>query len=168
MFSGLSSFFFAYVGQQASFEVYASLKKPCYSKWKTVSNVAVLIAGTFSTMLPVSAWLNLGDSVEGNVLDTFAPTDMPVNVCKVSLAILLFMTYPMDFFVARQNMNRGFFVNYLGMPDYMPLWRFSLITFIVWGVSVTIGKFTTSVHYLPIAITSLISAFSFFCSTFVF
>ncbi len=168
VFSGLSSFFFAYIGQHASFEVYASLKKPCYTKWEIVSNVAVVIAGMFSIMLCLSAWLNLGDSIEGNILDTFVSTNTPITICKAWLAVLMFMTYPMDFFVARQNLNRGLCVDCLGMPEYMPFWRFSLITFIVWTASVTVGKFTTSVRYFPIAITSLISAVFFFLQEFCF
>ncbi len=164
VFAGLATFLFALIGQQASFEVFRSLKEPSVSNWKMVVNSAVFLAGILSVMVGVSSWLNLGDQVEGNVMDTFAPSDTPTLVGKVFLAITMNLTYPMDFYVCRQNVNQGIFVNFFGMSDYMPFWRFSLITLTIWGTSVTIGKFTTPVHYFPI---TLVSNFCLFCRTFV-
>ncbi len=167
VFLGLSSFFFAYIGQHASFEMYASLRKPCLSKWRRISSFAVVTAGCCSDMLSTSTWLNLGDSVQGNVLDTFSPDDKVINFCRVMLGMILFLTYPIDFFVVRQNINRAIFVEYLGMPDYMGWLRFYLITFIFWAISVTIGKLTTSVHYFSIVIFFFFNFCLLFCSYFV-
>eukprot|EP01084_Bolivina_argentea_P027073 50322_1 len=139
VFAGLATFLFALIGQHASFEVFRSLKEPSVSNWKMVVNSAVFLAGILSVMVGVSSWLNLGDQVEGNVMDTFGPSDIPTLVGKVFLAITMNLTYPMDFYVCRQNVNQGIFVNFFGMSDYMPFWRFSLITLTIWGTSVTIG-----------------------------
>ncbi len=168
VFSGLATFLFALIGQHASFEVFRSLKEPSISHWRNIANSAISLAEILSILVGVSSWLNLGDQVEGNIMDTFGPSDIPTLVGKVFLAITMNLTFPLDLFMCRQNVNQGIFVNFLGMSDYMPFWRFSLITFIIWGVTVTIGKFTTSVHYFPIAVTSLISAFfCIFCRTLV-
>ncbi len=161
VFSGLSVFLFAYIGEHGSFEIYRSLKRPSFSSWKGIANYAVLTAFILSAFYSATCWLNLGDAIEDNIMDTFLPTDVTINVCKVVLAIVMCLTYPMDFFVARQNINQGFFVDWLGRTEYMPLVRFLLISFFIWAAAGIIGK-STAVHSIPIATTSLISVFLLF------
>ncbi len=167
VFSGLATFLFALIGQHASFEVFRSLKEPSYSNWRTIANSAVYLAGILCILVSVSVWLNLGDDVQSNMLQTFGPSDTPTLIGKFFLAITMNLTYPVECFVCRQNVNEVIFVDILGKKQYMPFWRHVFITMAIWTTSVTIGKFTTSVHYFPIAITSLISAFfCFFCRAF--
>ncbi len=137
--AGLSIFLFAFVGQQASFEVYRSLKHPSVSSWETVANVSIFMAWALAILVSIPAWLNLGDSIEANVMDTFGPTDVPTLVGKVFLAMAMCLTFPMDFFICRRNMNEIIFVDYFGMPDYMGPWRFYSLTLILWAMSIAIG-----------------------------
>ncbi len=151
-FSGLSVFIYALLGQHASYEVFRSLKEPSYSNWKTVSNISVASAALLTSVMVVSAWLNLGDAIEANILATFQLTDTATLVAKVLLAITMNLTYPMELFVARQNFNRWLGVDFLGWEEYMPVLRFFLITSGAWVVSCTIGKCTGSVRHFLVSV----------------
>ncbi|MCP4255857.1 MAG: hypothetical protein GY775_21145, partial [Candidatus Scalindua sp.] len=159
VFAGLSTFLFAYIGQHASFEVYRSLKYPSFSRWKIIANSAVSLAGILCILVSVSSWLNLGESIQPNIMDTFGPSDAPTLCAKFLLAITMNLTYPVENFVCRRNLNQGIFVDLLGMSEYMPFWRHVFITLGIWVVSLAICKCTASVHYFPIAIIN----FCLFC-----
>ncbi len=164
VFSGVSTFSFTFVGTHASFEVCRSLKEPTYSNWKTVVNYSVVIAGVLNIMVGVSSWLNLGDGIAGNIMDSFSPHDAPTLVGKVLLAITMNLTYPMDFFVARQNINQCIFVGLLRKDEYMPLCRLTFITLSIWMATLTLGKCTApSLHYFLIAMTFFLFFLQGFC-----
>ncbi len=150
VFLGLPAFLFALVGHHASFEVYRSLKKPSFSSWETVANWSFFFAWALSTLMCTSAWLNLGDSIEGNIVSTYAPTDTPTLVSKILLAITMNVTYPVEMFVSRNVLNQGIFVSILGKGEHMPLWRHFLITVSIWAATFVIGKFTASVNIFPL------------------
>ncbi len=166
-FLGLTTFLFAFIGQHASFEVFRSLKEPSYSNWRAVANSAVSIAGILSALVCAVSWLNVGDSIQPNIMDTFGSHDVPTLIGKALLAITMNLTFPMDLFVCRRNLNQGICVDILGMEEDMPFWRHVLITLGIWASSLAIGKCTASVHYFPIAIINF-CLFCIFCSTFVF
>ncbi len=169
VFSGLPTTLFAFVGQQASFEVFRSLKEATNSNWKKVASIAVLAAGFLSSMLCLTSWLNLGDSIEPNIMDTFGPSDVPTVLGKLFLGITMFLTFPMDLFVCRRNINQAIFVSFLGMPEYMTFWRHIGITLAVWVAALALGKCTASVlHYFPILTIINFCLFAFFCSNFIF
>ncbi len=171
VFKGLSSFLFAFMGQHVSYEVFRSLKKPSFSSWRTVVNISVLITGCIATLLVVSSWLNLGDSIQANIMDTFGTHDKPTLIGKLLLAIMMMLTYPLDQFISRHQLNMAIFVHWMGKPEYMPFWRIFLLTSISFIVPMVIGKCTGSVLYFCIAIILLIpSSFLllFSCSNYVF
>ncbi len=167
VFQGLSVFLFTFIGQHASFEVYRSLKKPTFSRWKKIANSAVSVAWVLSTTFVITTYLNLGDSIEGNIMSTFDESDTPLNVCKFLLGTAMFLTFPMDLFVSRQVTNQGIFVDGLEQSEYMPPWRFYSITVFLVLVLLVLGKCTTApVCYFPVSTTSLILFLPFFFSFF--
>ncbi len=152
--AGLPTFFLAFAAQQACFEVFTSMKTPSYSNWKTVTNWSNFLFWAFTTSMCVSAWLNLGDAIEGSILETFRPNDTPTLVGKIMLAITMILTYPMQMFVARHVVNQGIFVYLLGKEEYMSTRRFFSLTFSIWAATFVIGKSMHNIgQYFPIAIT---------------
>ncbi len=166
-FLGLPTFLYACIGQHASFELFRSLKEPSYSNWKAFANFAVFIAVVLPVLACSSSWLNLGDSIQPNIMNTFGPHDIPTLIGKFFLAITMILTFPVDLFICRRNLNQGVCVNLLGMEEDMPLRRHVLITLGIWAPALAICKCTASVHYFPIAIINF-CLFCILCSTFVF
>ncbi len=161
MISGLATFLFAYIGQHGSFEVYRSLKRPSYSQWRIVANCAVFLGWAISVVFSVPCFLNLGDAIESNLLTTFKSDNTLLIICKGVLGIIMNLTYPMDVFVCRQNVNQAIFVQWLGRAEYISFLRNLIITIPLWASVSLIGK-STAVHYIPIVTALLISVFLLF------
>ncbi len=159
--SWLSVFLFAYIGQHGSFEVYRSLKRPSYSQWRIVANCAVFLSWMTSVLFSVPCFLNLGDAIESNLLTTFKTDNTLFIICKGILGIVMLLTYPLDCFVFRQNVNQAIFVHWLGRAEYMTFWSHFFTTVFAWASTSSFGK-STAVHYIPIVTALLISVFLLF------
>eukprot|EP00667_Euglena_gracilis_P009769 EG_transcript_9931 len=94
------TFCFAFVCQHASFLVRNSLAKP--AQWTRVSVVAIGIATALSLALASVGYGNFLRCTRSNILNNLEATDIMANVARLLLAFTMFLTYPMEFFVARQ------------------------------------------------------------------
>lgn len=94
------TFSFAFVCQHATFLVRNSLAVP--GQWARVSLVAVTIATALSFSLALAGYLSFGRCTRSNILNNLQGDDTVANVARALLALTMFLTYPMEFFVGRQ------------------------------------------------------------------
>eukprot|EP00656_Telonema_subtile_P010132 TRINITY_DN14839_c0_g1_i4.p1 TRINITY_DN14839_c0_g1~~TRINITY_DN14839_c0_g1_i4.p1 ORF type:complete len:332 (-),score=78.29 TRINITY_DN14839_c0_g1_i4:123-1118(-) len=92
---------FAYVCHHSSFLVYTSLANPTPKRWLMVTNISIGFAITASLTLSIAGYAAFGNDTKANVLSNFPTDDAAINVCRLCLAITMFFTFPMEFFVVR-------------------------------------------------------------------
>jgi sodium-coupled neutral amino acid transporter 11 len=103
MFQAFGGISFAFVCQHSSFLVRNSLKEP--KSWNKVTHAAITSATILCSALALMGYLMFRLCTRGNVLNNFYATDQWANTARLLLALTMFFTYPMEFFVARQCLH---------------------------------------------------------------
>eukprot|EP00906_Rhabdomonas_costata_P017076 RCo024575 len=98
-FASFGAMAFAYVCQHSSFLVRSSMKEP--HRWSTVCHISVGLATVFSLVLSLVGYLSFLRCTRSNLLNNLDATDPAANAARLMLAVSMFLTYPMEFFVAR-------------------------------------------------------------------
>lgn len=92
---------FAYVCHHSTFLVYTSLKDPTPARWLKVTNISIGFAICASLILSISGYAAFGTQTKANILSNFPIKDAGINVARICLALTMFFTFPMEFFVVR-------------------------------------------------------------------
>ena len=72
-----------------------------YCRWLMVTNISIGFALTACITLSSTGYAAFQNDTKANLLSNFSPDDTAINVCRFCLAITMFLTYPMEFFVVR-------------------------------------------------------------------
>lgn len=92
---------FAFVCHHSAFLVYCSLKNNTMKRYDIVAHgsifISLFLCVTFST---VGYW-KFQMNTQANLLNNFGTCDLTANFCRFLLALTMFFTYPMEFFVTR-------------------------------------------------------------------
>ena len=72
--------------------------------------------------------------MQANVLNNFEKDDVAANICRLLLAVTMFFTYPMEFFVARHALVSTFW----GDEDIQTVKHFA-ISIVLWAITLIIG-----------------------------
>jgi len=125
---------FAYVCHHSSFLVFQSLKNPTQKRWNIVTHSSIGTALVLSMILSIAGYAKFQMNTQANVLNNFPEDDGVICFCRLLLAMTMFFTYPMEFFVCRHawisTVHEG--APYTDMLHYT-------VTFCIFAVSLFIG-----------------------------
>ncbi|MES1917743.1 MAG: hypothetical protein MHM6MM_009456, partial [Cercozoa sp. M6MM] len=94
----------------ASFLIFRSLKKPrTLTKWAHVAYMAVGLAGVVTLAFGLIGYMSFWHETQGDLLHNFPAEDEVINVARVSLALAMIFTYPMELFVFREVLTSWLF-----------------------------------------------------------
>ena len=100
VFQSMGVISFAYVCHHSSFLVRNSLKDK--TQWSTVVYISVGIATFLSVVMSCFGYWSFSRCTRPDILNNFLDSDVVINVARVTLAITMFFTFPMELFVVRQ------------------------------------------------------------------
>lgn len=101
LFIGLGVLSTAMACQHAAFLISGSLRNHTPRRWAVVTGVSLTIATVMSTLLGLFGYLGYLDLTQGNVLNNFPRGSVAVNGGRALLAVTMYLTFPMESFVAR-------------------------------------------------------------------
>ena len=109
LFIGLGVLSTAMACQHSAFLISNALEQHTMKRWARVTGISLTIASAMSLALGIVGYLGFLDSVQGDILNNFDPDSYVVNAARAMLAITMFLTYPMEAFVARHVLAIIFF-----------------------------------------------------------
>ena len=101
LFIGLGILSTAMACQHSAFIVANSLENKTRRRWGRVTNQSIALSAMLCLILGVCGYLGFLGSTQGDVLNSFPHDSMQANVARLLLAFTMFLTYPMESFVAR-------------------------------------------------------------------
>lgn len=101
LFIGLGVLSTALACQHSAFLISGSLKNKTPSRWATVTRRSLIIASLMSMALGIFGYLGYLEQTQGDILNNFEPRSVAVNAGRALLAVTMYLTYPMESFVAR-------------------------------------------------------------------
>ena len=101
LFIGLGILSTAMACQHSAFIVANSLENKTRRRWGRVTNQSIALSAMLCLVLGVCGYLGFLGSTQGDVLNSFPHDSMQANVARLLLAFTMFLTYPMESFVAR-------------------------------------------------------------------
>jgi solute carrier family 38 (sodium-coupled neutral amino acid transporter), member 11 len=101
LFIGLGVLSTAMACQHSSFLISNTFRNHTSSRWARVTVISLSIATSLSLTLGVVGYLGFLDDTQGDVLTNFGTDNVYVHSARALLAITMFLTYPMESFVAR-------------------------------------------------------------------
>lgn len=101
LFIGLGVLSTAMACQHSSFLISNTFRNHSSSRWARVTVISLSIATSLSLTLGVVGYLGFLDDTQGDVLTNFGTDNVYVHTARALLAVTMFLTYPMESFVAR-------------------------------------------------------------------
>ncbi|KAL3826949.1 hypothetical protein ACHAXA_000013 [Cyclostephanos tholiformis] len=101
LFIGLGILSTAMACQHSAFIVANSLDNKTRRRWGRVTNQSIALSALLCLVLGVCGYLGFLENTQGDVLNSFSHDSMQANVARLLLAFTMFLTYPMESFVAR-------------------------------------------------------------------
>lgn len=136
--NALGIFSFAFVCHHNSFEIHDSLEIPSISSFTTVTHASTAISLLASMALTIPAYLCFSTDTQANVLNNFGPNSFAINMARLSLAVSLMLTYPLDCLVARQVITEALLGPSTSSSYHLPILH-PLITSLLVGITLTVG-----------------------------
>jgi len=125
---------FAFVCQHSSFLVYCSLKNPTNYRWTLTTHVSIGVALTLCVIFSIFGYAKFQTGTKANLLNNFRVDDIAANFCRLLLALTMFFTYPMEFFVCRHSYMSTVYAG----QEVTPV-RHVVVSLVIWAVSVFVG-----------------------------
>ena len=119
---------FAFVCQHSSFLVRNSLQRP--EKWAWVSKASVTLATVLSLLMATTGYASFLRCTRSNILNNLMADDPYANVARLLLALTMFLTYPMEFFVARQAIQSILVHHKCAAGKHPAHWTITLLLFL--------------------------------------
>lgn len=101
LFIGLGILSTAMACQHSAFIVSNSLSNKTRMRWRWVTNQSIALSAILCLILGISGYLGFLGMTQGDVLNNFEHDSMQANAARLLLAFTMFLTYPMESFVAR-------------------------------------------------------------------
>jgi len=101
LFIGLGVLSTAMACQHSAFIVANSLENKTRQRWQRVTNQSIALSAILCLILGVCGYLGFLELTEGDVLNSFPAGSEVANISRLLLAFTMFLTYPMESFVAR-------------------------------------------------------------------
>jgi solute carrier family 38 (sodium-coupled neutral amino acid transporter), member 11 len=101
IFIGLGVLSTAMACQHSAFIVFGSLENSTSARWAMATFRSVSTATILCLVLGVSGYLGFLQDTKGDILNNFETDSIVANAGRALLAITMFLTYPMESFVAR-------------------------------------------------------------------
>lgn len=105
LFIGLGVLSTALACQHSSFLISNTLEHHTSARWARVTGISLMIATLLSLILGVVGYLGFLEQTQGDVLKNFGQGVM-VNAARALLSVTMFLTYPMESFVARHVLSQ--------------------------------------------------------------
>ncbi|KAJ3333799.1 hypothetical protein HDU91_002847, partial [Kappamyces sp. JEL0680] len=94
---------FAYVCHHNTFIIYTSLRFPTIANFNTVNMASLGYAMLASLAIGTSGYVVFTDKIKSNVLNCFSDSDGLINFARLLFALDMFLTYPLELFIARNT-----------------------------------------------------------------
>ncbi|KAL7486898.1 hypothetical protein ACHAW6_012498 [Cyclotella cf. meneghiniana] len=101
LFIGLGILSTAMACQHSAFIVANSLENKTRRRWRIVTNQSIGISAMLCAVLGISGYLGFLENTQGDVLNNFPLDSMQADAARILLAFTMYVTYPMESFVAR-------------------------------------------------------------------
>eukprot|EP00658_Telonema_sp_P-2_P001297 TRINITY_DN10490_c0_g1_i4.p1 TRINITY_DN10490_c0_g1~~TRINITY_DN10490_c0_g1_i4.p1 ORF type:complete len:400 (-),score=89.50 TRINITY_DN10490_c0_g1_i4:227-1426(-) len=134
---------FAFVCHHSSFLVYTSLANPTPKRWLLVTNISIGFAIVASLTLSIAGYVAFENDTKANILSNFAVDDAAINVCRLFLAMTMFFTFPMEFFVVRHAFLSLFMAG-KEISNFVHI----TVTLVWFGVGLIIGLSVTNLGFV--------------------
>lgn len=79
----------------------AELKRPSLRRHAFVAVVSLLVCGCLYSLIGVSGYLRWGEGVDPNILNNYAPSNVPATVARIGLAFSLTACFPLLLHISR-------------------------------------------------------------------
>ena len=101
--SNLGTFIFTFVSQHTVHLVFSSMKPSLQKieKWKTVSSLSLLAAGTVSLLIGVFVYITFWQNTKSDIFQIY-PHGWMINTAKLLLCVTMVFTFPLPFFTCRE------------------------------------------------------------------
>lgn len=110
LFIGLGVLSTALACQQSSFLISGTLQNPTPKRWSIVTGFSLSLATCLCVIFGIVGYLGFLDSTEGDVLRNFGEdVGIFVNTARGLLSVTMFLTFPMESFVARHVISQIFY-----------------------------------------------------------
>jgi amino acid permease len=106
VFPAIGVMAFSFVCNQTAFMNYVSLKNRNIKRWSIATTIAFTASLIISLGLAIIGYVAFGANVESNLLMAFPKDDHVINFARFTLAISMFLTYPMQFYPIRTALLR--------------------------------------------------------------
>lgn len=106
VFPAIGVMAFSFVSNQTAFLNFLSLKKQTIGRWAKSTTLALTISLMLSLSFAIIGYVAFGDKVEAEILSSFPRDDKIINLARLILGFSMFITYPMQFYPAREALNR--------------------------------------------------------------
>lgn len=102
---------FAYVCHHNTFIIYKSLQYPTFKNFNLVNFFSLSYAMLASLAIGMIGYVLFLEKVKSNVLNCFSNTDGLINFARGLFALDMFITYPLELFIARNTIINSFFAD---------------------------------------------------------
>eukprot|EP00531_Pseudo-nitzschia_arenysensis_P001956 CAMPEP_0116146140 /NCGR_PEP_ID=MMETSP0329-20121206/17003_1 /TAXON_ID=697910 /ORGANISM="Pseudo-nitzschia arenysensis, Strain B593" /LENGTH=521 /DNA_ID=CAMNT_0003641863 /DNA_START=125 /DNA_END=1687 /DNA_ORIENTATION=+ len=101
--SNLGTFIFTFVSQHTVHLVFSSLKPSLrkIDKWKTISSLSLLAAGTVSLLIGVFVYITFWQNTKSDIFQIY-PHGWMIDTAKLLLCVTMVFTFPLPFFTCRE------------------------------------------------------------------
>lgn len=105
----LALIYLAFVCHHNTFVIRESLESKSSRLFSVVTSLSVGFSLLVSLTFSIPAYLHFGSSTDANILNNFADSNGIINFCRLILAASLYVSFPLDCFVARDVIIRSMF-----------------------------------------------------------
>lgn len=145
IYGAIGTLCFAYVCHHNSFLIFRSLKEPTLENFSRVNYYSLGYAMTMSLVVGIAGFVIFGTKTSSNVLNGFSNLDLVANFARFLFACDMFITYPLELFVARNTINVLIFGK-TTVP--IPLWFHATITLLLISSTTLIGVLTCDLGFV--------------------
>lgn len=139
IYGAVGTICFAFVCHHNTYIIFRSLKAPTKKSFNKVITYSIVYAMAASIVVGISGYAVFSDKIDtGNVLNLFPNTNVLINVARALFALDMFLTYPLELFIARNTLFKVFFAKYA----VVPLWIHIALTFVLITLTTAISVST--------------------------
>ncbi|GFR90479.1 sodium-coupled neutral amino acid transporter 11 [Elysia marginata] len=129
---------FAYMCHHNTFLIHSSLENPTQKRWGFVTHFSVMFAMAMCLILGIVGYASFTGNTQGDLMENYCSDDILMNIARVSFAITIMLTYPVECFVTREVVENAVFPT---NPE-APMWRHITVTSTIVGLTAAVSMAT--------------------------